>query len=87
MIRPNLRRVPVVALEQSAKALVALDGPVRRWGGFRFNRPAVVQPLVRTFRQKMLDVLFNNVPQMFFAEEDNLVRTIPFGCPDPGLGK
>ena len=67
MIQPRLRRVPVIALPQAAQALAALDRPVQRRGSFGLNRPAVLQPLVRTFRQKMLHVLLNDVPHMLFA--------------------
>jgi len=72
IFQPNLRRGPEVALQQAAQALAALDRAVPRRGHVRLYRLAV-QVFMGAFFVTMLDVLFDNVPNVALAEKDDLV--------------
>ena len=86
MLRPGLRCLSLVALEQPAEPFPANDRPVPARGLGWFHRATVTQPLVRSFEIVMLDVLFDHVPNVPFAEKDHALETLSFGILYPCLG-
>ena len=73
-----LRRLAVVAFQQSAEPLATKNPALRGWiVGWRHN-PPVTQPLMRAFYMIMFHKLRNNVAKMLFAEEYHFVRTFVF---------
>ncbi len=85
MLRPGLRCLSLVALEQPTEPFPAHHRPVtaRRFGWF--HRPTVAQSLVRPFTIMVLNVLLDHVPKVPFSEEDHALETLSFGILYPSL--
>ena len=85
-----LRRLPFVMLQQPAESLAAddfvgvLPNDLRRRD--RFIRAAIAEALMGTLFVVVCDVLVDQVVQMFFAEDDEMIQTFMLDRSDPGRG-
>src|SRR5512146_1494479 len=84
-IRPTSRRLSVVALQQPAQPLAAVDNAFSRRRGLGFHDPAA-ERLVRPLQVVMLHELVDDVANVPLPEQDHLVQALALDGADERLG-